>query len=96
MRFINKAFRRFTLLIGCILVSLVFIQISVAQTGSLAGTVYDGNTKETIPFVNIISEGSFKGTYTNEEGKYEFVLDEGDYSIRFSSLSYLEDRKSVV
>lgn len=90
MRFLNKAFQRFTLLIGCVLLSFILTQTVVAQTGSLKGIVYDANTKETIPFANIVSEGSFKGTYTNEEGKYEFVLDEGDYSIRFSSLSYLD------
>lgn len=72
------------------LILIISQQTSFAQKGTLSGTVFDAASGETIPFANIIREGTLTGTYTNDEGKYTISLTPGTFSIRFSSLSYLD------
>ncbi|MEQ9310519.1 MAG: DUF5686 family protein [Balneolaceae bacterium] len=66
-----------------------------AQKSLLSGIVYDSVTGETIPITNIVIEGTFTGTYTNEKGEYSILLHEGNYSLKFSSLSYLDTLISI-
>lgn len=80
---------------------LLFIVMSskstvTAQKGILTGTIYDASSGETIPYANIIIDGSVIGTYTNIEGNYTLSLDSDIYDIRFSSLSYLDTLITVV
>ncbi len=68
---------------------------SFAQKGILEGTIYDKDSGETIPYANIVVDGTLTGTYSNEEGKYRLSLNEGLYSIRYSSISYTDTLVSV-
>jgi len=45
----------------------------LAQKTKVSGTVYDGETKEPMPFVNVYFQGTKTGTTTNLDGKY--ILD---------------------
>ncbi len=62
----------------------------LAQKGELRGTIYEAGTGETIPFANIIKEGTLTGTYTNDDGVYSLQLSPGTFEIKFASLSYLD------
>ena len=63
--------------------------ISVAQNGTIRGTITDKNTGETIVGASVIVEGTFTGTAANLDG--EFILPNlspGKMSIRVSFISY--------
>ena len=77
-------------IIGCI----VFLLLSIpgtgvfAQTGTLSGFVYDAETQESLPYANIIVEGTSKGTYTASDGSYSMELDTGNVRIRYRFISF--------
>ena len=72
----------------CVLVQLFFSHQVSAQRGVLTGTIYDSETGESIPYANIIVDGTLKGTYSNDEGKYRLELQPGQYLIRYTSISF--------
>lgn len=72
------------------LVLLFLPKVSFAQEGVLSGTVYDAVSGETIPLANILIEGTLTGTYTDDKGDYSISLSPGTFSLRFSSISYLD------
>ncbi len=54
------------------------------------------NTKgEQLSFASIIVKSSSRGTMANEEGKYEFALEKGSYTIIFQYLGHKTIEKSV-
>ncbi|MEQ8525567.1 carboxypeptidase-like regulatory domain-containing protein [Gracilimonas sp.] len=59
-----------------------------AQKGTLSGFVHDAETRETLPYANIIVEGTSKGTYTASDGSYSIQLDTGTVSIRYRFISF--------
>ncbi|MGQ9863164.1 MAG: TonB-dependent receptor [Bacteroidia bacterium] len=62
-----------------------------AQKASLTGRVIDKATKEPLVGATVFIMGTYKGTYTNENG--EFLISEitpGDYNIRVSLVGYTE------
>jgi hypothetical protein len=62
--------------------------------GGIKGSIK--NTKgEQLSFASIIVKGSSRGTMANEEGKYEFALEKGSYTIIFQYLSHKTLEKSV-
>ena len=78
---------RFYLIIVSILILILFYFKSEAQT-KIMGRVTDSLTKEALPFVNIIVEGTTEGTLTDFNGKYSFELDQHGDSIRYSLMGY--------
>ncbi|BDS12090.1 TonB-dependent receptor [Aureispira anguillae] len=65
---------------------------SIAQTGSISGTVIDGESKEPIMFGNVVIESTGQGVSTDMDGKYIIAdLKAGTYSIKFSYLG-LKDK----
>ncbi len=70
---------------------ICFFQDTVyAQKGELRGIIFEAGTDETIPYANIIKEGTLTGTYTNDDGFYSLQLAPGTFDIKFSSLSFLD------
>ncbi|MFV1885024.1 MAG: DUF5686 family protein [Balneola sp.] len=63
---------------------------SYAQKGILKGIIYDANTQETIPYANIIKEGTLTGTYSDDIGAYSLQLNPGTFDVKFSSLGFLD------
>jgi Family of unknown function (DUF5686)/CarboxypepD_reg-like domain len=54
------------------------------------------NTKgEQLSFASIIVKGTSRGTMANEDGKYEFALEKGSYTIIFQYLSHKTLEKAV-
>lgn len=62
------------------LITLIFLIIGIfnnyAQEGNIVieATVLDKESKDTLPFANVIVEGTSIGTITNEEGKFELTV----------------------
>ena len=75
---------------------LVFILSSIftfgiAQTGNLQGIIQDAKTGEPVGGVTIFVIGTYKGGFSDQDGKFEIKdIKVGDYSIRFSFLGYAE------
>ncbi len=58
-----------------------------AQT-EITGTVYDAETLETLPGVNILIKGTARGTSTDPEGNFRVTLQEGETILVFSFLGF--------
>ncbi|RNC86022.1 MAG: TonB-dependent receptor [Balneola sp.] len=58
-----------------------------AQT-EITGTVYDAETQETLPGVNILIKGTARGTSTDPEGNFRLRLQEGESILVFSFLGF--------
>jgi hypothetical protein len=68
--------------------SLVFLLVSVSAMAQITGSVRD-EKGEPLPFVSIVIENSYKGTTTNDVGKYELnVKSAGHYTLVFQFLGY--------
>ncbi|MEX0747662.1 MAG: carboxypeptidase-like regulatory domain-containing protein, partial [Rhodothermales bacterium] len=61
----------------------------VAGQGTLAGTVLDADTRESLIGVNVIVVGTNSGSATDFDGRYSVPgLKSGEYSIRVSYIGY--------
>lgn len=73
------------------LLTLVFILclggFTLAQSG-ISGTLYDGEANDVLPFANVLVKGTTKGTTTDFDGKFEFEMEPGTYTVVFSYLGY--------
>lgn len=68
--------------------SFIFPALLVAQTGTVRGTVIDGETGMTLPGVNIIEVGTTNGTITDLDGKFSLNLAVGKRTLQFSFISF--------
>ncbi len=78
-------FKRLILLVAGVLIG----GFVLAQEITVTGTVTDAADGLTIPGVNVLLKGTFSGTSTDVDGKYELKASEGDV-ITFSFLGYLQ------
>ena len=69
------------------LISL-FYTGAIAQTGTLAGTINDGEFNDVLSFANVIVKGSATGTTSDFEGRYNLELEAGTYTIVYSFVGY--------
>ena len=76
-----------------LLLSLSFVK---AQTGTLAGTIIDGEFVEPMAFANILVKGTTIGTTSDFDGKYQLELEPGTYTIVFSFVGYTTQEISDV
>src|SRR5687767_6872356 len=59
----------------CVLLLVVSSSLPVnAQSVTISGTVKDAETREPLPYANIVVEGTTTGTTTNESGYFELSL----------------------
>jgi len=54
----------------------------------LKGIVTDGTTKESLPGVTVMIEGTTQGTVTDMNGEFTFSIDSAEYNIIFSYIGY--------
>ncbi len=76
-----------------LLLALV-VQISFAQEKKVSGTVTDANTGEPLPSVNVVIQGTQKGTVTDFDGKYSIMASPDDVLV-FSYQGYTEKKVKV-
>lgn len=75
-----------------LLITLCFNTIVFSQ---ITGNIKDTNN-ETLAFVNIYIEGTYKGTTSNDEGNYELnVAEQGTYTIVYKFLGFKTEKKTV-
>jgi len=74
------------ILIVCLLSG--FLSTAAAQTGTVEGTVTDGESGESLPGVNITIEGTSTGTTTNVSGEYSLNINEPGVTLIFSYVGY--------
>ncbi|KAA3613362.1 MAG: TonB-dependent receptor [Calditrichaeota bacterium] len=80
---------------SCILFLLFFAQFSSAyaqpgnSTGTIQGTVLDQKTQKPLPGVNIMVEGTLRGTATNTDGNFKIAkLPTGTCTLVFAYIGY--------
>jgi len=79
-----------------VLVLLGVANTAWAQEGSIAGTVVDSETAETVPGANVVIEELQQGTSTDAEGTFEFSgIAAGDYTLAVSFVGYESASLSV-
>ena len=77
-----------------IIIILVISNFSLAQTGSVKGTVTDGENP--IPLVNILIVNTTLGSGTNEEGEYEIRgIIPGQYTLKATAVGW-ESKTEVI
>lgn len=74
------------------ILSVLFLLNSLsAQTGTLKGTVTDESTGEPLAGTTVFIIGTYSGTYSDAQGKFELKgIKPGDYSVKFSYVGYAE------
>lgn len=71
-----------------VLFSMFAINLSLAQTGSVAGIINDGEYNDVLAFANVIVKGTQTGTTSDFDGKYSLNLAPGTYTLQFSFVGY--------
>lgn len=71
-----------------ILLLLVVTMTLFGQTGRVTGIVRDADSGETLIGVAVYEPTLKKGVITNEKGKYELELPEGNHHLRFSYVGF--------
>ncbi|MGD1043945.1 MAG: TonB-dependent receptor [Bacteroidota bacterium] len=66
-----------------------------SETYKVSGIVRDGSTYEPLVFANILIEGTQQGTTTDAEGRFSFVLTQGQYTLRCSFVGYRTELLSI-
>jgi len=67
-----------------------------AQTGTIAGTITDRETGQVLPGAVVQVEGTFKGSISDPEGRYEISgLKKGQYKIIANYIGYASQKHSI-
>ena len=76
--------------IRLIILSLLITAISFSQNnGTITGTLTDKDSNnETLPFANVVIEGTKVSAITDINGKYTLNVEAGNYTIQFSFVGY--------
>ncbi len=62
---------------------------AMTQTGTIRGRVYDDNTNEGLPFVNLVIDGTNIGSTTDLDGNFSFTgVEPGFLRLRVSAVGY--------
>jgi hypothetical protein len=68
---------------------------SLAQTTTVTGRVFDGETGEVMPFVTVSFSGTSNGTMTDNDGKYRLVSEKKVARISISFIGYQTQSISI-
>lgn len=74
-----------------IIISGIFLIIAsfcYSQSGTIKGTINDGELNDVLPFANISVKNTTKGATSDFDGDYELKLEEGTYDLVFSFVGY--------
>jgi TonB-dependent receptor len=58
------------------------------EKGIIRGTVYDGNTGETLVGVSVVIKNTYIGTASDLDGKFSLDVESGTYDLQLSFISY--------
>jgi hypothetical protein len=72
-----------------ILIILIFLNLTFAQSGKIAGNVTDASNGESLPFVNIIVVETSMGAASDIDGNYFIInIPPGIYNVKASAIGY--------
>jgi hypothetical protein len=74
----------------------LFPPMLFSQITKIMGTITDAETKEPLPFVNIIIKGTTVGTLTDFSGNYAIETKVAGDSLRFSMMGYQTITKKII
>ncbi len=76
-------------------ICLAIPSLSWAQTTKVSGRIFDSESKEPLPFVNVLFKGTKIGTSSDFDGNFSVSTTENVDSILFSYIGYIPKSKSV-
>jgi hypothetical protein len=82
---------------GALILSILFVFASVglkAQT-TVTGTIIDKESKDPIPFVNVVFAGTTVGSVSNMDGNYKIQTTEPYTQVQFSFIGYKTVTRSI-
>ena len=81
---------------GLALALFIALPSVFAQTGTLAGRIFDAETGQPLPGANVVLDGTVTGGTSDLEGRYRLsVLEPGPYVVVASMLGYAPARQKV-
>jgi len=72
------------------------VATAFAQQGAITGTIVDEKSGETLIGANVLIEGTAIGTATDFDGKYQFSVEPGTYTIHVSYIGYVDKKIAAV
>jgi len=82
MRFIIQSLSVFFL-------AIIFLGTAYSQSGKISGKVIDGSTGESLPFVNVMVEGTTQGAASDIDGYFSIIgMGPGNYNVKASAIGY--------
>jgi outer membrane receptor for ferrienterochelin and colicins len=80
-----------------VILLMVVTGIAFGQTGAVSGRVVDRRTGEPIPAVNVLLQGTLRGTATTIDGDYMFSnVAPGTYALTYSCVGYQREIRSAI
>src|SRR5690606_35075058 len=77
------------------LLALLCFQYNAMAQQQVSGTVTDNSNEEPLPGVNILVEGTGRGTITDQDGNYRLEVPGSDAVLIFSYIGYERQRVAV-
>ncbi|MFT3738900.1 MAG: TonB-dependent receptor [Breznakibacter sp.] len=81
-------------LLFCAAFYLMAANFASAQTGKLVGTVRSSEGTP-LPFVSVAVVGTSQGTATNENGKFELPLNNGNHTVAFTHAGFVRTDRQI-
>lgn len=83
-------------LLSTAIFTLLFAATSLAQDGSVTGTVTDSNSGETLPGVNVVITEIQRGASTDANGEYTLSdVPEGTYTVRATFVGFKQYKEQI-
>ncbi|MCB9426564.1 MAG: carboxypeptidase-like regulatory domain-containing protein [Flavobacteriales bacterium] len=77
-------------------IAILFLTNMFAQKGTISGTLTDKDmNNETLPFANVMIQGTTIGTTSDMDGTYSLSVEPGQHTIVFSFLGYKTEMETV-
>lgn len=74
---------------GLQILFLAMLPMGLLAQYSLSGNVYDSETKQALPFANVVLDNSFRATVTDNKGDFVFpALKEGKHTVKITYVGY--------
>ena len=75
--------------IKLLFITILFTTVSIAQNATVSGQILDKEMKnEPLPFATVLIKETKQNTATDENGKYSFSIQPGNYTLVISYLGY--------
>lgn len=80
-----------------VLLGLVLAELASAEPGNISGKVFDGKTRDPLPFANVVIVGTPYGAMSMEDGSF-FIrnVPEGKYTLKATYMGYESQEKADV